>query len=200
MHTVRHFYRNYMKQRLFNKILVIYMLITICSLMVLSFFIYSHYETTIMQNEMNANSQKVQMVSSYMNEKYQRVQNIMEEVYNDPSLMQDFMLFLRLDYDSYIKNRLDRYIEKAGSPTFRMQTAELFLKSLQEREPDIQNMILYSTEQQFFISTKDETCSSLKRTKLEAIKRKRYQNCGAAASAIMKWYGMIYRCGQPRNQ
>ncbi|WP_198041851.1 cache domain-containing sensor histidine kinase [Paenibacillus larvae] len=150
MHTVRHFYRNYMKQRLFNKILVIYMLITICSLMVLSFFIYSHYETTIMQNEMNANSQKVQMVSSYMNEKYQRVQNIMEEVYNDPSLMQDFMLFLRLDYDSYIKNRLDRYIEKAGSPTFRMQTAELFLKSLQEREPDIQNMILYSTEQQFF--------------------------------------------------
>ncbi|MDT2276020.1 hypothetical protein P7H20_15990 [Paenibacillus larvae] len=129
MHTVRHFYRNYMKQRLFNKILVIYMLITICSLMVLSFFIYSHYETTIMQNEMNANSQKVQMVSSYMNEKYQRVQNIMEEVYNDPSLMQDFMLFLRLDYDSYIKNRLDRYIEKAGSPTFRMQTAELFLKS-----------------------------------------------------------------------
>jgi two-component system, sensor histidine kinase YesM len=150
MHTIRYFYRNYMKQRLFNKILVIYMLITICSLMVLSFFIYSHYETTIMENEMNANSQKVQMVSSYMNEKYQRVQNIMEEVYNDPSLMQDFMLFLRLDYDFYIKNRLDRYIEKAGAPTFRMQTAELFLKSLQEREPDIQNMILYSTEQQFF--------------------------------------------------
>ncbi|WP_052676072.1 sensor histidine kinase [Paenibacillus sp. IHBB 10380] len=145
--NIRKFYHNHLQRKLFNKILAIYSVIIMITLIAASFTVYKYYEQAITRQQVDANREVLDYVSLYMNQQYESTQLAIQQIYSDASLSEDLTHFLQQDYEAYLTYRLNRYVE---SGSFIPRTFDTFFKTYLDQQKGVQNIILYSTEKKFY--------------------------------------------------
>ncbi|NMA84552.1 MAG: sensor histidine kinase [Epulopiscium sp.] len=134
-------YERYFKEKLFNKIIFMYSINSVISLLALAFIISCHITTTLKQEEMVANQQTLENIRVYFDGKYQASQRFMQQIYMDQLISGDVMYFLKHDYVKYLHYRLDDYYE--SSTTFR-KNINTYLESCLSQEESLENIALAS--------------------------------------------------------
>ncbi|MCG7408092.1 sensor histidine kinase [Paenibacillus sp. ACRRX] len=142
----RHFYQRYFKRKLFNKLIVIYSLIAVVSLVTLSVFAYQFYARKDINTAVMEQQRTVDTINRYFDQKSEIMQAMMQQLYQDNTLIEDTIYLLEHSYENYLKFRLDAYSKSNSFYTrdFRDFYANQFLK-----DSDIRNIILYSQKQHF---------------------------------------------------
>ncbi|BBH22727.1 two-component sensor histidine kinase [Paenibacillus baekrokdamisoli] len=140
------FYRTHFQKKLFNKLLLIYSIITVVSLAVLSIFVYKYFTDTLVQKELDLNKQALDSVSTYLDNKYSSAQQIVKQLYQDNTVMEDVKYFLENDFDQYLRYRLNRYASSSG---FTTQSFVKYFRNPLEDDTDIRSIALYSQKQNF---------------------------------------------------
>ena len=140
------FYKQHLRKKLYNKILLIYSCITIGSLLAMAFLINYNLTQTLQQKELSFNKQVLGHISDYFNQKYYLSLNILQQIYVNREVSSDLIYFLRHDYNEYIANRLDLF---SKSSTDIFNSFQTYFKSCYSRDQDIHSIILYSREKNF---------------------------------------------------
>ncbi|WP_054955513.1 sensor histidine kinase [Paenibacillus dakarensis] len=149
-----HFYRKHIHQKLFNKILVAYSIITIFSLAALSAFVYTYLVNSQVKKDLNVNTQAVSNINNYLDMRHAISQQIFQQIYHDGSstLMDDVTSFLNNDFSDYLDDRLMQY----SSTGIRRREIVAYLRLQLVNYPDIRAIALYSPKKQvLFTQTKD---------------------------------------------
>ncbi|OME74538.1 hypothetical protein BSK65_02320 [Paenibacillus odorifer] len=160
MLNIKKFYQNHLRKKLFNKILAIYSSIIIITLIASSITVYKYYEQTITRQHVDANREVLDYVSLYMNQQYEGIQLAIQQIYSDASVSEDLSYFLQNDYGDYLKYRLDQFAE-IGS--FVPHTFDTYFKTYLNQKSGISDVILYSTEKEFYYLYKNNTRQLYKR-------------------------------------
>jgi two-component system sensor histidine kinase YesM len=158
--NLKKFYQNHLRKKLFNKILAIYSSIIIITLIASSITVYKYYEQTITRQHVDANREVLDYVSLYMNQQYEGIQLAIQQIYSDASVSEDLSYFLQHDYGDYLKYRLDQFAE-IGS--FVPHTFDTYFKTYLNQKSGISDVILYSTEKEFYYLYKNNTRQLYKR-------------------------------------
>ncbi|MDQ8736466.1 histidine kinase [Paenibacillus sp. LHD-38] len=147
MNRIVNFYNKHFKQKLFNKILMLYSIITVLSLATLSGFVYTYLSNTQVQKELDLNKQVLNGIGNHLDMKHATSQKIIQEVYRDGSLtlLDDVNSFLQNDYSQYLNDRLLQYIDRG------VRTPDIlsFLRLQLTNNPDIRTIALYSANKKF---------------------------------------------------
>lgn len=160
MLNIKKFYQNHLRKKLFNKILAIYSSIIIITLIASSITVYKYYEQTITRQHVDANREVLDYVSLYMNQQYEGIQLAIQQIYSDASVSEDLSYFLQHDYEDYLKYRLDQFAE-IGS--FVPHTFDTYFKTYLNQKSGISDVILYSTQKEFYYLYKNNTRQLYKR-------------------------------------
>ncbi|MEK4878784.1 MULTISPECIES: cache domain-containing sensor histidine kinase [Paenibacillus] len=152
--NVKKFYQNHLQKKLFNKILAIYSSIIIITLIASSITVYKYYEQTITRQHVDANREVLDYVSLYMNQQYESIQVAIQQIYSDASVSEDLSYFLQHDYEDYLKYRLDQYADIGSSVP---HTFDTYFKTYLNQKNGIYDVILYSTEKEFYYLYKNNT-------------------------------------------
>jgi len=158
--NIKKFYQNHLRKKLFNKILAIYSSIIIITLIASSITVYKYYEQTITRQHVDANREVLDYVSLYMNQQYEGIQLAIQQIYSDASVSEDLSYFLQHDYEDYLKYRLDQFAE-IGS--FVPHTFDTYFKTYLNQKSGISDVILYSTQKEFYYLYKNNTRQLYKR-------------------------------------
>lgn len=132
-------------QKLFVKMILVFIVITVLTITALSFLIYSVISEQNASNELNKQKQALEQVRSALDSKHAIVQNIVENMYREQLLADHITYFLKHSYVDYVEYRLDQF-SLPGS--LASKGLGYFTEALADT-PDMENMILYSTEKQF---------------------------------------------------
>ncbi|MCP1310879.1 sensor histidine kinase [Paenibacillus tyrfis] len=136
-------YRRYIKNNLFMKLLLSFALITILTIITLSYMMYHVMSQSVVQREMDNQKKAMESVNAFLSEKYESVQSMVLGVYRDPRLAADISYFLQHDFRDYIEHGLNRYYEEDVAPYGLSYFANRI-----EDDTDIRNLMLYSAEKQ----------------------------------------------------
>lgn len=142
----RQIYHKHFKKKLFNKIFMIYSISIIISLITLSLFISYTLKSTLIQKDLEFNYQVLANINSYLNQKYQFSQKVLQQLYAEADVLNDVSYFLEYDSDQYLIYTLDRY---SASPSSTIRKFDAYVESLFSFDPDIQDILLYSKGKEF---------------------------------------------------
>ncbi|OPA74259.1 hypothetical protein BVG16_24335 [Paenibacillus selenitireducens] len=148
------FYNKHFRQKLFNKILMIYSIITIVSLATLSVFVYTYLINGQVQKELDANNRILSNIGNYFDSRHMASEQIMQQIYQEGSsmLLDDIQSLLKNDFSQYLDDRLMRYSDTG----IRRRDILAFLRLQMNNYPDIRKIALYSTNKKFaFLMAKD---------------------------------------------
>ncbi|RCX17841.1 two-component system sensor histidine kinase YesM [Anaerobacterium chartisolvens] len=141
------FHNKSFKIKLFNKIFLLYSIVTVLSLSALSFFIIANLTQTLRQKELNFNKQILDRISTNFSQKYYSSLSIIQQLYANNEASSDLTYYLKNDYDDYIMQRLDRLYNSQSNTLFRWQT---YFETYFSRDQDINSIMLYSKKKNFF--------------------------------------------------
>jgi two-component system sensor histidine kinase YesM len=136
------------RNKLFVKIMIVFTAITVVTIATLSYFAYTFISESIIRNELDKQKQALEQVGGYLESKYDSVQAIIQNMYKEPQLADQVTYMLKNSYLEYIQYRLDQF-SLAGSIASKGLN---YFKEMLDDEPDMEEMILYSTDQHFLYS------------------------------------------------
>ncbi|TFE25570.1 sensor histidine kinase [Cohnella luojiensis] len=138
-------YRNYIRNNLFIKVIFVFAIIVNLTIITLSYLLYNLMSASIVNSELNNQKQAMDRVNRYLEQKYDWVQNTVQDIYRNDLLASNASYFLRHPYNDYVQYMLDQ--NYAGGNESAVDILS-FLANRMESDPDIQNVLLYSTEMQ----------------------------------------------------
>jgi len=141
-----YFYRNFVKNNLFIKLLLVFAFITVLTIATLSYILYSNMKDSIIRSELANQRQAMENVNRYINGKYDAVKTLMTDVYRDNALSANIYYLLKHPFKDYIEYRLDRF-SSVDSLDVGINGLRYFQDKL-EADRDIRNLIVYSAERQ----------------------------------------------------
>lgn len=141
---MRRLHFNQMKQKVFNKILLVYSVILILVMFLLLSVMWNYYTDVVVKREQDANMRILNEVSSYFDEKEEFVSQVVREMYTKDDIIYDISYSLQNNYSSYLSYKLNKYSE---SPSFVPNNMETFVQTYFSEEPDI-NAISFSSEEE----------------------------------------------------
>ncbi|GIP29183.1 two-component sensor histidine kinase [Paenibacillus sp. J23TS9] len=139
-------YQKYIKNKLFNKMILIYTIITTTTFLTLAFVIFYFISQSFQEKELAAQQKTVHSVSEYLNLKMTNAEQAVLQIYQDNALSDDFLAFMKNDYETYIKHHLDVYTE---SGYFASRNVDSFIRGQLEKDTDLSSIMLYSKEKKF---------------------------------------------------
>ncbi|WP_195573753.1 sensor histidine kinase [Paenibacillus sp. 1001270B_150601_E10] len=134
-------YQKHVKRKVFNKLILIYSVITICSLVTLAVFAYQSVARDEINNAVLEQQRHVDQINRFMNQKVENAQILLQQLYQDNTLIGDAVYFLENGYESYIRYRLDQF---SSSVSTYQRDFDSFYTNAFYRDLDIQNIILFS--------------------------------------------------------
>ena len=141
-------YRKYFKNNLFMKIILLFSLIAVVTIITFSYLMFMLMSQAAVQRQLEIQKRTVESVNNYFQQKYESVQTMMRDVYRDGDLTANTSYLMEHPYEDYVKYRLDRYFSESNSTTDSIQ----FFKNKVEDDPDIRSLLLYSAaEQQLYV-------------------------------------------------
>jgi two-component system sensor histidine kinase YesM len=138
-------YRNYIHNNLFIKVIFVFAIIVNLTIITLSYLLFNLMSNSIVTSELNNQKQAMDRVNRYIEQKYEWVQNTIQDVYRNSLLASNTSYFLRHPYYEYARYMLDQ--NYAGGNESAVDILR-YLSDRMESDPDIQNVILYSFEMQ----------------------------------------------------
>ncbi|MHA0856838.1 sensor histidine kinase [Paenibacillus sp. CMAA1364] len=145
-------YRTYLKDNLFMRIILLFSLTTIATIITLSFLMFQVMSRSAVQRQLDIQKEAIQSVSNYIMGKYDSVQIMMRDIYRDSDLTYNTSYFLEHTYDEYVQHRLDRFYTETGAPGDTVR----FFRNQVEDDPSIVSLMLYSVEQQHLYAYKNK--------------------------------------------
>lgn len=152
------FYKNYIKNNMFTKILLLFAAITVVTILSVSYLMYYFLSQTAVRDELGNQREAVERVERYINQKYETVQSYVNDLYRSTSLSDDASFFLMNSFDEYMAKRIDRIIGSRGSNSDSVLS---YFKKRLEDDTDIENIILYSAEKQYIYVYKQGSMNKL---------------------------------------
>jgi len=141
-----YFYRNFIKNNLFIKLLLVFAFITVLTIATLSYILYANMKDSIIRSELANQRQAMENVNRYMTGKYDAVKALMSDVYRDNALSANIYYLLKHPFKDYIEYRLDRF-SSVDSQEVGINGLRFFQDKL-ESDRDIRNLIVYSADRQ----------------------------------------------------
>ncbi|MCK1994923.1 sensor histidine kinase [Peribacillus muralis] len=128
--------------KMFSKILITYSVIILLTMFLLLLVLSRYYTEVIIQKEMDASTETLERVESYLQQKDEHVQYVMQQLYLKTDLIYNDIAFaLQHDYDSYLAYRLDNYSENSS---FIPNNLNTFFQAYFSQDPDINAVSLKS--------------------------------------------------------
>ncbi|QHW31877.1 sensor histidine kinase [Paenibacillus rhizovicinus] len=143
--NVRKTYRNYIQNNLFVKIILVFAIIVNLTIITLSYLLFNIMSASIVNNELNSQKQAMERVNRYMEQKYDWMQDTVQDIYRNSLLASNASYFLRHSYSDYAQYILDQ--NYAGGNESAVDILG-YLADKMDADPDIQNILLYSTDMQ----------------------------------------------------
>jgi len=144
-------YRNYVKNNLFMKMILLFALITTVTIVTFSYFMFNVMSESIVRNELENQKKAIDSVNSYMTRKVESVESIILDVYRNEALSLHLTYFLQNPFEDYINYQLDQY---TSSINIDMPKGLDYFENKVENDSDIENLLLYSSEKQFLYAYK----------------------------------------------
>lgn len=117
--------------------------------------VYKYSTNSLLQKELGSQRQAVDSVTRYLDRQSDQSQEIVFQLYQNQTLLNDMLFFLRNDVQLYIQNRFNKYIASNSSVDTNVET---FMRTQLEHDSDILQIALYSRKMSFiFIMNKDKT-------------------------------------------
>ncbi|MCL6602815.1 MAG: sensor histidine kinase [Paenibacillus sp.] len=173
MSKIRTFYQNHLKKKMFNKILLFYSLVMVLLFISISILAYRYYEQRVVREQMDASLQELDILSISLNQQNERMYNAVQQIYTDAMIRDDLKYFLTLEYEDFLKWRLNQY---AYSNRTERNSFDYHLRLLLKDETSIANIVLYSSDQHFYYVLNRETQHFYDQPKLSPAHQEWFEN------------------------
>ncbi|MDQ0874682.1 two-component system sensor histidine kinase YesM [Paenibacillus sp. V4I3] len=141
----RKMYRNYLKNNLFMKLLLLFSLITVITIISFSYFMYHSMSQAAINRELDIQKKAMTNVNNYLGGKYDSAQSIVFGLYRDSSLAAGISFMLQHPFQEYVQHGLEQY-NLGGNSTWNAGLQ--YFKNRVEDDEDIRSLMLYSVDQQ----------------------------------------------------
>ncbi|NOV00975.1 sensor histidine kinase [Paenibacillus planticolens] len=140
-------YLTYLKKNLFMRLLLLFSLITVITIISFSYFMYRSVSQAAINRELDVQKKTMTNVNNYLGEKYESTQSILFGLYRDSSLAAGVTFMLQHPFQEYVQHSLEQYKYSLGGTSTWNDGLQYFKNHLEDDE-DIQNLMLYSVDQQ----------------------------------------------------
>lgn len=147
MGAIRRFNDNHLRRKMFNKILLLYSLVIILLFAAAAVMVHQYNKQRFIREAVDADMRSLQVTSAYLSGQHNAIQNAIQQLYADATIIEDLNHFLDSSYEDYLASRLTRYSENRQS---LLKTFEMQLKTYMEQDSGIENVVLYSYSRQFY--------------------------------------------------
>ncbi|MFC3799300.1 sensor histidine kinase [Cohnella sp. GCM10012308] len=142
---IKKVYRNYFQNNLFVKVILVFTVIVNLTIIAFSYFLFQFSSASIVRSQLNNQREAMDRVNLYMDEKYNWVQNVVQDIYRNNLLADNVSYLLRHSYQEYIQYTLgENYANGSASAANALE----YFGSRLGTDSDIRNLILYSAEEQ----------------------------------------------------
>ncbi|BBH21951.1 two-component sensor histidine kinase [Paenibacillus baekrokdamisoli] len=138
-------YRKYFRNNLFIKIILLFSVITIVTIIAFSYLMFRSMSATVINRELDNQKKAMESINNNITSKHDSVNAMIEGLYRDSSLSAGMTYFLTHSYPEYVQHNLEMYdpnTSRVGSEVLQ------YFKNKLEDDTDISNLILYSADQQ----------------------------------------------------
>lgn len=149
---------NRIRKSLFARWTLLFAAITVVSIVSLAFTAYSYLNKTIMERELDVQKNAMDAVNDYISRKFESVQGMAENMYRNQSLSVQTALLLKNSYEDFIRHNLDRYDAVSGVAN----NIITHYKDKLDDDPDIDSLILYSSEKHYLYMFKQNRTMELR--------------------------------------
>jgi two-component system sensor histidine kinase YesM len=137
-------YRNYVRNNLFVKIILVFSLIVVLTIITLSCLLYDFMSASIRRSELQEQKEAMDRVNRYLEQKYESLQADVQDIYRSSVLANNVAYLLKHSYQEYIQFTLnENAVGNAGAAN-----ALDYFASVHDSDADIRNVIVYSSEMQ----------------------------------------------------
>ncbi|WP_270168970.1 sensor histidine kinase [Paenibacillus sp. SYP-B4298] len=157
----RRFNDYHLRRKMFNKILLLYSLVMILLFAAAAVMVHQYNKQRFIREAMDADMRSLYVTSAYLSGQYNSIQNTIQQLYADATIIEDLNHFLGSKYEDYLKYKLDRFSESRQT---LLKTFDVQLKTYMEQESGVENVIVYSYSGHFYY------LMSAKRQQIEYIK------------------------------
>lgn len=145
-------YRKYFKNNLFLKIILLFSVITIVTIITFSYLMYRNAAQTAVRRELDNQTRAMDSVNRYIGGKVESVQAMMNDIYRSDSLSAELSIFLLNSYEEYVKFQLDQF---TAEETSELGSALDYFLGRIDSDSSIRNIVLYSSDRQVLYSLDD---------------------------------------------
>lgn len=146
MSKIRRFYRNHLKRKMFNKIILLYSAVMMVLFATAAIMVYQYQMQRIIREETDANMKTAQVLSLYLNRQYTNIQNTIQQMYGDATLSDDLVYFLTHPYENYLGFRLNQFTKTNEQ---RPRSYSSLIKNYMEQELGAKRVTIYSYPRKF---------------------------------------------------
>ncbi|MCQ4088265.1 histidine kinase [Saccharibacillus sp. JS10] len=137
-------YRRTIKNNLFTKIVLLFSLITIITIIAFAYLMFKSMSQSAVRGELDNQRAAMSAIERYINLRIDEAHSILPDLYRDDALSIDLSAFMLQPYPEYVRYRLDRYAETGIDSA----NAKSYIENVLASRGDIEALILYSSEQQ----------------------------------------------------
>ncbi|NQX67313.1 sensor histidine kinase [Paenibacillus alba] len=141
----RKMYHNYLKNNLFMRLLLLFSMITVVTIISFSYFMYHSMSQAAINRELEIQKKAMANVNQYLGSKYDSAQSILFGLYRDSSLSAGVSFMLQHPFQEYVQHSLEQY--NLGGNSMWNDGLQYFKNQVEDDE-DIRNLLLYSADQQ----------------------------------------------------
>lgn len=102
-------YEKYIKNRMFNKMLLIYTIITITSIFLLSYVFINYYIDNELQNELKIHSEVILNIEKRFEEQNSLTNSIANGINTQPGIVEEISMLVGATYEEYLNYKLDNF-------------------------------------------------------------------------------------------
>ncbi|MGK9253520.1 sensor histidine kinase [Paenibacillus humicus] len=147
------FYRTYIRNNLFTKLLATFSAIAVLAIVTLSYLLYAVMAGSIERDIVGNQRRAMESVSGYLTAKNDSVQRMVSDIYQDTALSQNVSYLLQHPFADYFRFRIDRY---ADEPRAGFGNALTYFERKAEGDADIRHLLLYSSGVQYLYAYRRE--------------------------------------------
>ncbi|OAS17963.1 two-component sensor histidine kinase [Paenibacillus oryzisoli] len=143
--VLRKIYRNYLQNNLFMRLLLLFSLITVLTIISFSYFMYYSMSQAAINRELDIQKKALTNVNNYLGGTYDVAQSILFGLYRDSSLASGVSFMLQHPFQEYVQHSLEQY--NLGGNSMWSDGLQYFKNQVEDNK-NISNLLLYSEDQQ----------------------------------------------------
>ncbi|WP_397332742.1 sensor histidine kinase [Paenibacillus illinoisensis] len=138
-------YNNFFKNNMFMKMLFIFSMISIVTIITLSYIIFLSVSDSTIRRELAIQKAAMESVDRYIHQQYESVQNMVRDMHQNEALSANISYLMSHTYADYVQHLTNGYY--ANQDDYSADVLKHF-QNIMDRNADIHQLMLYSAERQ----------------------------------------------------